>query len=419
IFIAGKHSPRKKQGQYFLDLYGTAFSTYKARFGVSADGVDAVVATTAKAFDINEYHCFTGTYDGANLKIYADGLLAGNPIPYKSGIFSGAAPFTVGNTKPESSIFVGNIDEVAIGNVALSDAQVAELYRFGIDGTNGASDTRKPYTLYYPKASWNRNTSYEQILAEISALCSANPSWICRTEGLSGSGREIKSITIPPERALMKTVFLDAAIHGNEKPPVFALMGFLHFLSDHPSLFPTTKIVVYPVVNPDGFVLNQRKNDNKATGESADLNRNFPQIPNGKKPNPESAPRQDVAPASQPETQALMQALKNSRPDKYLNFHTPIDAFMIPGGSGGAAPKAVNNYLEAQGFLKFGVQGGGMPGSAVNWALSNGAEAYVLETRDIDDSDYANLEEYNRIIGAIVGYIDTPVPAKRPPSSRH
>ena len=53
------------------------------------------------------------------------------------------------------------------------------------------------------------------------------------------------------------------------------------------------KVIIIPVVNPDGFIRNSRFNAN-----GVDLNRNFP--PTGS--------------ASQPETQALMNLMENYKP---------------------------------------------------------------------------------------------------------
>jgi hypothetical protein len=75
-----------------------------------------------------DYHHIVGTYDGQVMKIYLDGALAGER-PYNAPINHSMAPLLIGQGYLLG--WVGNIDEVAIYDRALSDREVEDHFRVG------------------------------------------------------------------------------------------------------------------------------------------------------------------------------------------------------------------------------------------------------------------------------------------------
>ncbi|MHC4113260.1 MAG: LamG-like jellyroll fold domain-containing protein, partial [Planctomycetota bacterium] len=81
-----------------------------------------------------EWHYVCGTYDGADIRLYVDGVEDPNsPVAYTGGITtSGDEVWIGGNSEMPERGFYGLIDEVAIWDHALSYDQIEWLYRDGI-----------------------------------------------------------------------------------------------------------------------------------------------------------------------------------------------------------------------------------------------------------------------------------------------
>lgn len=102
-------------------------------------------------------------------------------------------------------------------------------------------------------------------------------------------------------------------IHGNEPAGEQLLELFLGHLRKNPSLYSRRRLVVIPVLNPDGLARKSRYNV-----RGVDLNRNFP-ASNFKK-----SRRNGPYPASEPETKALMKMIRQFRPTRVLAVHSPL-----------------------------------------------------------------------------------------------
>jgi tetratricopeptide (TPR) repeat protein len=85
-----------------------------------------------------EWHQVVGTYDGANVRLYVDGVEDSNsPIANSRGISSNDEPVYIGgNSESTARFWNGLIDDVRIYNYALSKAEVKELYAGRGPGTN-------------------------------------------------------------------------------------------------------------------------------------------------------------------------------------------------------------------------------------------------------------------------------------------
>ena len=106
-----------------------------------------------------------------------------------------------------------------------------------------------------------------------------------------------------------ETVMLLATIHGNEAAGTPLLERLLAQIAAAPWLLRGRRLVVVPVVNPDGLAANRRRN-----AQGIDLNRNFP-----------SDNRQDGgdrgSALSEPEAQALYQLITEFEPMLVVSIH--------------------------------------------------------------------------------------------------
>jgi hypothetical protein len=89
---------------------------------------------TSLAFAAGTWHHLAGVWDGAEVRIFVDGAVAGNapkttPLVANAGI---ATISTANNTLTPA--FFGAVDEVVLYDLALSDAQILELYNLGNSG---------------------------------------------------------------------------------------------------------------------------------------------------------------------------------------------------------------------------------------------------------------------------------------------
>lgn len=87
-----------------------------------------------KSTNQNQWYYAVGTYDGAQAKFYVDGKLI-DTEPNTDGVKSTILPVIIGSTFREVAFFIGSIDDVAIFNRALTEAEINEIYKYGLDGT--------------------------------------------------------------------------------------------------------------------------------------------------------------------------------------------------------------------------------------------------------------------------------------------
>jgi murein peptide amidase A len=73
-----------------------------------------------------------------------------------------------------------------------------------------------------------------------------------------------------PADTPVRTVLVTGGVHGNEPMGAEAALRFIELLARTPEDYPDTAFVVFPVVNPWGYVYNQRLNQ-----QGYDINRDF------------------------------------------------------------------------------------------------------------------------------------------------
>ncbi|MBC7371774.1 MAG: LamG domain-containing protein [Bdellovibrionaceae bacterium] len=114
---------------FSLCLNGGGFAVAMLGQGGSAGNWSTATGTTALLAGIWTHLALT--YDGANLRLYKDGVMEASPISLNA--LNIAKPTYIGaggteNSPSATSFFVGNIDEVAVWNSVLSQPEVEKIH---------------------------------------------------------------------------------------------------------------------------------------------------------------------------------------------------------------------------------------------------------------------------------------------------
>ncbi len=137
---------------------------------------------------------------------------------------------------------------------------------------------------------------------------------------------------------------------------------------------PDVELWLVPSMNPDGQAAGDRHNANQV-----DLNRNFPYRwgPIGA---PGDGQYAGTGPASEPETQALVNLIAQLRPDITIWYHQ--DLYVISPGEGREG-RIRNRYAELTGLPIGEITGGTYTGVAATWArrelAADDSVAFIVE----------------------------------------
>jgi hypothetical protein len=104
--------------------------------------------TFTPTVDITQWHHYVGTYDGYEIKLYIDGAPVGTPTLRKGGINADPGALYIGRDDGQSGYFNGMIDDVAIYDIALTDAEVQALNTQGTPSNTIYLDTVSPSASY-------------------------------------------------------------------------------------------------------------------------------------------------------------------------------------------------------------------------------------------------------------------------------
>jgi protein MpaA len=167
------------------------------------------------------------------------------------------------------------------------------------------------------------------------------------TLGHSVEGRPLLARVHGPQDA-PETLLIVASIHGTEPAGTPLVECLEAWMADHPNEWRDKRIVVIPVANPDGYAKRERFNVH-----GVDLNRNFPAD------NRTEHTTHGEAPLSEPESRALMRALRTYNPSRVVSLHQPIDCIDYD-GPGEALAKAMSKAIDGRLPVK---KLGGRPGS--------------------------------------------------------
>ncbi len=158
------------------------------------------------------------------------------------------------------------------------------------------------------------------------------------------------------------TTLLLSGVHGDEITPVYYGLRLVSWVKGEPDLCRDHRIIIAPVVNPDGVLAGSKGSRMNANG--VDLNRNFPtedfkaQAVSTWKTKFKSDPRRNPGEigGSEPETQFQEWLIETYKPDKILSVHSPLNFYDYDGPEDAISKAFTKDYLESCKRLKLAVK---------------------------------------------------------------
>lgn len=179
------------------------------------------------------------------------------------------------------------------------------------------------------------------------------------TLGRSVEGRAIEAFVCG--NASPTTVLVLGGVHGDEPKGVFVARRLIDVLMDQPREGEFSHLIVVPVVNPDGYERRKRRN-----ARGVDLNRNFPTE------NWTGSPRRSRmhggdSPASEPETRAVIDAVRRFSPARIITIHSiGLERYCV--NYDGPAGRLARTMARLNGYPVQASIGYATPGSLGTWA---------------------------------------------------
>ena len=149
--------------------------------------------------------------------------------------------------------------------------------------------------------------------------------------------------------------------HGDEPKGVFLARWLVDVLQFENDLRREVRWVVIPAVNPDACERRRRRNANLV-----DINRNFP-TKNWARTARRSRMFGGETPASEPETQAVLAAIRRYRPSRIISIHS-IDGGRYCNNYDGPGRDLARAMQRRNGYPVRGSLGYPTPGSFGTWA---------------------------------------------------
>lgn len=145
-----------------------------------------------------------------------------------------------------------------------------------------------------------------------------------------------------------ETTVILGGVHGDETPAIYVAFRLARSALVQNKVPPGHRLVIAPLVNPDGFFAGTRTNAN-----GVDLNRNFPTADwwkgahtlwkGRRKGSPDHFP--GAAPATEQGTRFQMALLRRFAPDKVVSLHSPL-SFIDYDGPGDAKKNILLSEIE-------------------------------------------------------------------------
>jgi protein MpaA len=151
-----------------------------------------------------------------------------------------------------------------------------------------------------------------------------------------------------------------AGIHGDEPTSEAVARRLIDHLHQHPDLYAGRRVAILPAANPDGLLKGTRTNVN-----GVDCNRNFPT--DNWQLHPSRPNRYGSAPASEPETRAVLAAVAMTDPVRIVSIHS-TSAFPKCNNYDGPAADLALAMAEHNGYPVEPDLGYATPGSFGTWA---------------------------------------------------
>lgn len=161
-------------------------------------------------------------------------------------------------------------------------------------------------------------------------VCNPN-TWSTDSNFVTPSGWPLVYATFDTddEKITKTTTLMMCGIHGDELPTVYLCIHMVRdILFDNPQNYKGQRVIVAPLINPDGFF---KKNPTRENGRGVDINRNFPTKDFDKfaiadwKNKYRSTPRKYPGEKGGSEIETLFQIMliEKFNPDKIISVHSP------------------------------------------------------------------------------------------------
>ncbi|TAN57910.1 DUF4215 domain-containing protein [Patescibacteria group bacterium] len=113
-----------------LELYVRTVGPCANKFEGSPNNNDYCDSVSGTNIDLNAWYHIAQTYNGANFRIYVNGVEQGSGLPF-TGNISNNQSLRFGSDANGNSKFKGKMDEMHIWNKALTDNQIQSIYNSG------------------------------------------------------------------------------------------------------------------------------------------------------------------------------------------------------------------------------------------------------------------------------------------------
>ena len=148
------------------------------------------------------------------------------------------------------------------------------------------------------------------------------------------------------------TTLMFSSVHGDEVTPVYFGFRLVSWVKGEPDLCKKYKIVIAPLINPDGFLADKSTRTNV---HGVDLNRNFPTKDFDEFANKlwkekfKSEPRRFPGDkgGSEPETQFQQWLIDEFKPQKILTVHSPLNFFDYDGPESDELKTFTREYIRS------------------------------------------------------------------------
>ena len=191
-----------------------------------------------------------------------------------------------------------------------------------------------------------------------------------------------------------------ASVHGDEITPLYLAIQLAIWLKDRANDLGETRVVVAPLVNPDGYLSLPRK---RVNSRGVDINRNFAtrdwkaRALSAWKSRFKSDPRRfpGLKPDSEPETLFQEELIRKVKPQKILSIHSPLNFMDYDGPNQVTLSQFPKEYVKVCDRLRVSLKaksGHFFPGSLGNYS---GRELGIPTlTLELPSSDPRKAEEY-------------------------
>ncbi len=273
------------------------------------------------------------------------------PAPFSVGFKTSGGPKVLGVSIGSSRVPPGSAVTLTFDTAVSPTQAIGQFVRLEINGQPIAatvSASGRSITLH-PTAALPRCAGLTvRVLDGLqnAAGIAGGSAWqfrsrvLCQTVFSIGTSVQGRAITAYSFGSGPSKIIFVGGTHGNEKSSVYILQQLVNYLETHADQIPGNRtIVVIPLLNPDGFAIDQRTN-----AHNVDLNRNFPTsnwksgvtMPD-KSFNPSGG---GSAPLSEPESRALANYTLAQSPRLVLTYHAS-GGVVVPNDAGDSNSLAV------------------------------------------------------------------------------